>query len=53
MNQGDKQLLLVTVLVLGDFVLFLTHFEVMKQFVILDRLSAKFNVGRGRWQPEN
>lgn len=44
MNQGDNQILLVAV-----FVLFVLQYtEVMKQFVILKRLSAKFSIGRGR-----
>lgn len=45
-NQGDKQILLVAMLFF--LVCFAIHFEVMKQFVTLERLSAKFNIGRGR-----
>lgn len=46
-NQGDKQILLVAMLIFF-LVCFAIHFEVMKQFVTLERLSAKFNIGRGR-----
>lgn len=49
-NQGDKCLWCLC-LFLGFC--FVAHFEVMKQFIILERLSVKFNVDRSRWQPEH
>lgn len=47
---------MVTVLVFFSSIFlfcFATHFEVMKQFVILERLSTKLSVGNGTWQPES
>lgn len=40
-NEGEKQIPLLTMLILG--VLLVTHFEVMEQIGIWERLGARFS----------